>query len=424
MKEDFLYYLWKLHKLPKHDLCTTTGHAIEILKTGYQNTLSGPDFFNASLLIDKQQWVGTVEMHVRSSDWFAHGHEKDDAYNNVILHVVWEHDVDVFNSLQQPIPVLEVQSYISKDLLNEYERVATGHYHFIPCEYAINEVSTFMINNWLERLFIERLAQKTVLINELLQKYHHNWEAVCFIMLMKSFGSKINSESFLTLSQSFSFDVFRKTQQSQTGLEALLFGQAGLLTANGTSSYEQELWREYQYLVAKYKLTNATVQTPEFFKLRPFNFPTVRLAQLASLYSKHQSIFTILMASKNEQDVFSLFDAATHSFWDTHYTFSKTSNKKIKRVSKAFVELLIINVVLPLKFVYGNYKGKQVTEEVLQFAAQLKAEKNTIINGFEELKLKVESAKTSQACLQLYNEYCSKKRCLQCQVGVQILSKK
>lgn len=421
MKEDFLHFLWRFKKFNFQNLQTTHAESIAVIAFGSYNTLSGPDFSNATIDIGKQRWVGNVEMHLKSSDWFLHGHEKDEAYNNVILHVVWEDDVQVFNTHNQPIPTLVLQPYVAKDVLNQYQQLIFHKYSFINCERSISEIDLFIFTTWKERLFIERLEEKAMFIQQLLNATQNNWEAVLFWMLMKSFGGNINGESFLSIAQSIDFSIVQKSTHSLVQLESLLFGQAGLLVSEIPSAYEVELQKEYQFLVAKFRLSQTGVIPPQFFKLRPPNFPTIRLSQLSNLYATHAQLFSNLMSCSSRAQLQEILKVSASEFWKTHYTFQKESKKVPKKLSISFIDLIIINTVIPLQFCYQRFKGSLQTESLLQLATQIPSEKNTVISKFENLTVTSNSAKDSQSLLQLYKQYCSKNKCLQCVVGTKLM---
>ncbi len=295
MKEDLLHFVWMYRKYPVNHLSTTQGETLLVLHTGMHNKHSGPDFFNAQLNINGQLWAGNVEIHIKSSDWYAHHHQNDENYNNVILHVVWEDDVDVFRSDGSIIPTLCLKEYIPKKTLDTYQQLFDAkNYRFINCEKEIGEVDTFVLNNWTDRLFIERLEQKSHLIQELLKFTNNDWEYVLFLMLLKNFGSKINGDSFLQLGKSIDFSIIRKLSGESFKLESLLMGQAGLLNREEIDDvYYLDLKNEYSYLKRKYQLKDTPGITPEFFKLRPSNFPTIRLSQIAQLYAVNQPIISI-----------------------------------------------------------------------------------------------------------------------------------
>lgn len=421
MKEDFLHFLWRFKKFNFQNLQTTHAESIAVIAFGSYNTLSGPDFSNATIDIGKQRWVGNVEMHLKSSDWFLHGHEKDEAYNNVILHVVWEDDVQVFNMHNQPIPTLVLQPYVAKDVLNQYQQLLFHKYSFINCERSISEIDLFIFTTWKERLFIERLEEKAMFIQQLLNATQNNWEAVLFWMLMKSFGGNINGESFLSIAQSIDFSIVQKSTHSLVQLESLLFGQAGLLVSEIPSAYEVELQKEYQFLVAKFRLSQTGVIPPQFFKLRPPNFPTIRLSQLSNLYATHAQLFSNLMSCSSRAQLQEILKVSASEFWKTHYTFQKESKKVPKKLSNSFIDLIIINTVIPLQFCYQRFKGSLQTESLLQLATQIPSEKNTVISKFDTLTITSNSAKDSQSLLQLYKQYCSKNKCLQCVVGTKLM---
>ncbi len=426
MREDILHFVWKYKQLRLEDLKTTKGQAIKIENIGIHNHLSGPDFFNAKINIDGQMWAGNVEIHVQSSDWYAHHHEKDENYNNVILHVVWEDNLDVFRNDNTKIPTLALKNYISDELLVAYNSLFNKDIKsFVNCEKDISSVSSFAFKNWLERLYFERLEQKSSLVDKLLQTSNNDWEKVLFVMLMRNFGSKINAESFFSIAQLLDFSVVRKIQHSASKLESILFGLAGFYNDDSVVDvYYKNQEKEYLFLKHKYSLQDDGVQKPAFFKLRPNNFPTIRLSQLARLYAAHQNIFSKLIAVNSLEEIYDIFNVTASEYWDSHYTFGKVSKKSVKKVSKKFIDLIVINTIIPLKFCYANYIGKDVNEDIIKIVESLKKEENNIISGFRECNVAVKNAKESQALLQLYNEYCTKNKCLQCVVGNSLLSGK
>lgn len=421
MREDFLHFVWRFKKLNLAELKTTDGLTVEVLNFGSYNTLSGPDFFNAMVVIGGQQWAGNIEMHLNSSDWYAHHHEKDAHYNNVILHVVWNHDVEVFNSNKQKLPVLVLKDYVDNGLISNYHKLLLYKYKFINCETEIGKLDGFLIQNWQERLYIERLEEKSVLIFELLAQTKNNWEEVLFKLLMKNFGGNINGPSFLEVANSFEFSVFQKVNHDLVLSEALLFGQAGLLTSEAPSAYESLLMQQYHFLQSKFGFKKPAASPPQFFKLRPPNFPTVRLSQIAMLFGKNPRLFSELMQCKAPIAMKEILRTRTTEFWETHYTFTKLHPAKSKITPNAFLELIIINTVLPLQFCYRKRSGTNDVEGLLSMAAGLLPEKNTITNNFGKLKLPDDSALQSQAWLQLYKHYCTKNRCLHCAIGAKLI---
>ena len=379
MQEDFLHYVWKHKAFSSTSLKTESGESIVILKLGEHNHNSGPDFFNAQLNIDGQLWAGNVEIHIKSSDWYVHGHEKNKAYDNVILHVVWEHDTEVFRSDNSVIPTLELKPIVNRNLITNYYALVSSK-SWINCETHYPEVDDFVLDNWIERLYIERLERKSREILELLRDSKNDWEAVLFKMLLKNFGLKVNGEAFFSLANSVDYTIVRKLQSNILDLEALLFGQASLLEDDIQELYFLDLKRRYQFLVQKFQLNNLGVLPLQFFRLRPPNFPTVRLSQFANLYTIEQQLFSKILALKTKDEFYKLFSKGVSSFWMTHYTFNKKSKSFKKVITKAFVDLLLINTVIPLKFSYAKYTGDNINEEIFDLLSDLKQENNSIVN--------------------------------------------
>ena len=423
MNEDFLYYLWKYQKFSTLHLLTTSKEKVQVIHPGTHNTeKSGPDFFNAQLIIDSQKWAGNVEIHVKSSDWFLHNHQQDANYDSVILHVVWEYDTDIYRKNNTEIPTLELKNYVSTRALNAYRKLYSKSISkWINCENQIEEISGFTWKNWLERLYFERLNQKSFLTEEILKQSNNNWEATLFAVLAKGFGGNINGEFFLKIAQSIPFQIIQKTNNSFQ-LEALLFGQANLLNKNLDDEYYQLLSKEYDYLKHKYKLSSQVGLQVHFFKLRPPNFPTIRLSQLAKLYTSYSNIFNELIVEDSIIKIFKILSVNTLEYWHTHYNFGKETSKKSKKVSTVFIELLIINSILPLKLLYQKSIDKFDADSLLKLIKNLKVEKNSIITNYKKLGVPIENAMDSQALLTLKKSYCEKKVCLQCQIGYQILN--
>ncbi len=423
MKEDLLHFIWKYKKLQLDDLVGTNNECITIVDTGTHNHLAGPDFFNAKVNIDGQLWAGNVEIHLKSSDWYAHHHEKDANYNNVILHVVWEDDAAVFRSDNSEIPTLELRNYIPKSLLDAYQNLFDKNgVTFINCEKNIAQVDSFLFENWLERLYFERLERKSKCVIELLENSKNDWEQVLFALLLKNFGLKINAASFLSLAQTLDFSTVRKLQFGTLQLESVLYGMSHLLDSEEIlDDYYIQLKKEYAHLKNKFGFEEGSVQKPEFFKLRPPNFPTIRLSQLANLYGDRQNLFSKVIHASRLEELYEIFEVSASAYWNDHFTFGKTSKKSIKRLTKEFIDLLIINSLLPLKFCYAQYQGKEANEEIIQIISQIKKEENSIITNFKHHGISIGNAKESQAILHLYNEYCTQNKCLQCAVGNSLL---
>ena len=420
MREEFLHHLWLYKKFQISNLQCTSGKSVQILNVGQYTQLAGPDFFNAQIIIDNQKWAGNVEIHIKSSDWYVHHHEKDSAYDNVILHVVWEHDVEIFREDNNAIPTLELKKYVSTATIENYERLMVPK-RWIFCENDIAVVDPFLFKNWQERLFFERLERKLLQVDVLLKSMSNDWEATLFIMLAKSFGLNTNGSAFLQMAQSIPFSVILKERHKEDNLIALFLGRVGLLDQPREEVYYRTLKKQYDYSVHKHQLDEHIVVEPSFFKHRPDNFPTIRLAQLAQLYHLQQNLFSNIIASDTVISIQKIMTLNIPEYWETHYQFDKISPKKRKPLSKSFIELQIINTIIPLKFAYAKSQGREISDEIIGIMEQLDAESNSTIIKFREYGIKVENAFQSQALLQLKNEYCDKKRCLECAVGIALL---
>ncbi len=420
MREEFLHHLWLYKKFQISNLQCTSGKPVQIVHVGQYTQQSGPDFFNAQIVIDNQKWAGNVEIHLKSSDWYVHHHEQDSAYDNVILHVVWEHDVEIFREDNNVIPTLELIKYVTEATLASYERLMMPK-RWIFCENDIATVDPFLFKNWQERLFFERLERKLFQVDTLLKSMNNDWEATLFAMLAKSFGLNSNGSAFLQMSQSIPFPVILKERNSSDSLISLFFGRLGFLDHRKEEVYFETLKKQYDYLSHKYKLEDRIIEEPSFFKHRPDNFPTIRLVQLAQLYHLQQNLFSSIIASDNIDSIEKILALNVPEYWETHYQFDKVSPKKRKPLSKSFIELQIINTIVPLKFAYAKSQGKEISDEIIEIMTQLTAESNSAILKFSEYGINADNAFESQALLQLKNEYCDKKRCLECAVGIALL---
>ena len=422
MKEEFLHYLWKFKKFDTLNLKTSNGEVITIINVGQYLELAGPDFFNAQIVIANQKWAGNVEIHLKSSDWYVHHHERDAAYENVILHVVWEHDTEIFRKNNTEIPVLELKNYVDKQTIADYQSLMTPK-SWIFCEKQLKEINEFTLKNWQERLFFERLERKSKPIYELLQQTNNDWESVLFCLLAKNFGLNTNGEIFLKIAQSIPFSVIRKESFEVENLEALLLGNAGLLDNEKEDNYFKDLKFRYFYLLHKYQIETKTVEPVQFFKHRPDNFPTIRLSQLANLYYVQQNLFSKIIKSNSIETIYKTFEVSASNYWQNHYQFDKESRKKKKQLSKSFVDLIVINTIIQLQFAYAKSQGKETSEDLIQLLNEVAPEKNAIMDKFSSFGIKAKNAFESQSLLQLKNEYCNKSRCLECGIGMELLKK-
>lgn len=421
MKEEFLHFVWLYKKFQFTQLFTTSGQAITILNSGQYLQKAGPDFFNAQIVIEHQFWAGNVEIHLKSSDWYVHHHEIDSNYDNVILHVVWDHDIEVFRKNNEMIPVLELKNSVLLETVYYYEQLMKPKL-WINCEKNIKTIDDFILNNWFERLFIERLQKKTIEVDKLLQETTSNWEHVFYILLAKSFGLNSNGEAFLKMMQLLPYSIVRKEQHHLKRLEALFFGIIGLLEFTYEDVYFLELKKEWLFLKHKYDLTSLSNLSVQFFKHRPDNFPTIRLAQLAQLIHLNENLFQLCLQTTSSQDFYSLFKVQVSDYWLSHYIFDKESATKKKYLTQSFIDLIILNCLIPIKYAYATAVGKDSIEHLIALAVAIGPEKNSIIEKFENIGIQASDSFHSQALLQLKNEYCNFNRCLNCEIGQKLIN--
>ncbi len=423
MQEDFLHYIWKFKKFDFGNAKSVEGIPILISNTGLHNMNSGPDFFNARIKIGDQAWAGNVEIHIRSSDWYAHRHEEDPNYDNVILHVVWDHDIEIYRKDNSVIPTLELKNLVGQNTLQNYRNLLLApNAKWINCENDFPKFNEFELNNWLERLYLEKLQKKSEAIKDLHKTTGNNWEAVLFRLLARTFGSKVNATPFLSMAQSMNFKVIQKSCNSQLKLEALFLGQSGLLDRNAEDGYFSVLKEEYNFLKRKFDLDNGVVERPKYFRLRPDNFPTIRLSQLANLYAAQPHLFSAIIKTNTRNDLKEIFKTEASQFWKTHYNFGKPHSPKIKKLSEEFIDLIIINTIIPIKFSWLEVTGSGDNSDLLKLINEIKAEKNSIIDKFNSLRPGTGiTALQSQALLHLKNEYCDKNYCMKCQLGAGLL---
>ena len=421
IKEDFLHYVWKFKLFKFQKFSSISGEPILVEKVGTHNKNSGPDFLNAKIVIANQLWAGNIEMHLKSSDWYAHKHENDSNYDAVILHVVWEYDVPVFRKDGNEIDTLELKTLVNPGTLKSYRELLFGKEKWILCEKDISKVNSFIMQSWMTRLYVERLEKKSAQIYELLKETSNDWEAVLFQLLAKNFGMKINGDAFLNLAKSLDFSIVRKLQNKEGSLEHALLGQAGFLEEKQEDIYFSIMKNEYEYLKHKFNLTPLFKGQFLFFRLRPANFPTIRISQLATLYENELNLFSKIMETNELQKFYELLSSKTSEYWKNHYVFGKEVKRQVKRTSNSFVNLILINTIIPIKYAYLKMQGKDVTEELMELLQLIQPEDNGVISAFSKIKVKAESAFESQALLQLKNEYCAKQKCLECAIGVKLI---
>ena len=422
MKEVFLHYIWKLNQFSHQNLQTFHGDFIEIVKVGKLNHHAGPDFLEAEIIISDKLWIGSVEMHVNSSDWNIHQHSDDIAYQNVILHVVWNHDSEVDILRQRNVQTLILQDFVKPEIVFNYQNIINSKLDKIYCEEFLDLIDFKQFSFWFERILIERFEEKTQIVLEILNQNNSNWEETLFKSLAKNFGLKVNVETFELWSNSFPFNVLQKIQFDALKVEALFFGQAGFLEEDYENAYFNQLKKEYNFLKNKYQIQAIENSLFRFSKMRPIGFPTIRLAQLAAIYTQYLSLFSVIIQPKNLKEFYKIFDKQElNSFWNTHYTFKNESKFQLKNLSKDKINNLLINTIIPIRYAFERQKDEVEIDFYLDLLNEMDPENNSILNEFERIGFENKTAKDSQQLIQLKKRYCSEKKCLNCAIGQQIL---
>ena len=419
--EQLLHYVWKHKIFPLKELKTTTGQQVEVIDTGLANTDAGPDFFNAKLKLDGVLWIGNIEIHERSSDWFKHGHHADAGYNSVILHIASEIDTEISRSNGERIP--QIQLICPEAVRTNYkELLETDSYP--PCYRIIPSLSPFTAHSWMSALQMERFEQKATLLNERLKRCQGNWEDAFFITLARNFGFGLNGDAFETWAHQLPFRAVDKHRNDLFQIEAIFFGQAGILEDSDGDGYYLRLKKEYTYLQHKFGLIPMDASLWRFLRLRPANFPHIRIAQLACLYHRAYGLLSRIMETETLQGVRDILKGGTSEYWLTHYTFGGSSPSRPKTLSNTSLDLLIINTVVTFLYAYGLHKGNRVLcARAGSFLEELKAENNYITRMWEQCGMKTSNAADSQALIQLKKEYCDKKKCLYCRIGYEYLKR-
>lgn len=410
MKEEFIYYLWENRLLSK-DLHTVDGEAVYVISVGHRNYDSGPDFLDARVRIGTTLWVGHVEIHVNASDWFRHGHQDDDAYSNVVLHVVYCNDTE-----QLDIPTVEIKGQFDESIYEGYTGFIKSR-RWIPCEKIIGGIQQFTWLSWLERIVVERLEVEVKDVFSTLAATHYDWEETLYQRIMRYCGLKVNNDAFERLARLLPLRILRKHIDNPQQVAAMFFGVAGFLEQEFTEPYPVLLQREFKILKSKFHLVVMPRVYWKFLRLRPPNFPTLRLAQMASMVCAHDTLFSKLLSVDGLDSMRNLFNVEVDEYWDTHFLFEKPSKEKKKSFGTTAVDILIINAVIPVLFSYGIYHDNQeLKNRSLGFLSEMEPEDNVVIRRFGKLGVNVCNAQQTQALLQLYNSYCRRRKCLNCRV--------
>ncbi len=423
MNEAFLSYLWSF-QLIKKALYSTEGEEIIIKKQGIKNEDAGPDFSNALIKIGNSLWAGNIEIHIKTSDWFKHKHQFDEKYQSVILHVVYEDDLQKKDQEKLNIPCLELKEIFDSSLFLKYESFM-NNMNWIPCEKQIKDINRFRLYYFMSRMAIERLEYKAEKIQVQLQENKNNLEQTFYEQLARNFGFRINTDAFEMLAKSLPINYLAKQKNNLIQIEALLFGQAGMLNKNYEDSYPNLLKNEYAFLKQKYNLQAIPTQVWKFLRLRPSNFPTIRISQFANLIYLSSALLSQIIEAENLDQVRNYFNVSANEYWNTHFNFDKESKKAKKHLGTQSTNLVIINTIIPFLFVYGKLMGEdEHCQKALKYLEALNGEQNNIIRKWKKMGINTKSAFFTQALLHLKNKYCDQKKCLDCQIGHELLNQK
>ena len=421
--EKLMQYVWKHRLWRSEDMVTNTGKKVRVVDPGLLNTDAGPDFFNAKIEIDGHMWVGNVEMHYRATDWKRHHHDSDKAYDSVILHVVAKDDAPVRRTNGELIPqlVLEVSPQFNADYAS-----LVGATIEVPCATKIKQVPHLTIVEWVEGLAFERLHGKVERIHQLLDSFNGSWEDVCYVTLARNFGFGINNDAFERLARRTPLRLLGKHSDSVLQIEALLFGQAGMLDAQkpGMDSYYNQLCTEYAFLSNKFQLTPMEKESWKLFRIRPQNFPYRRISMLAQFIEGGFRMMNRILEAEGEKEMRALFEVELSGYWTKHYTFGKPNERATATLSRSSIDIILINTVAPLLYAYGELTSNyEMTDKAIKLLEDLRAESNSIVSHFVAYGIDCPDALTSQALVQLKREYCDARKCIYCKIGHHLLSK-
>lgn len=411
MNENFLYYIWE-NRLLKADLSTVTGEPLTIVHPGFRNHDSGPDFSNAKIKIGDTLWAGSVEIHVLASDWRRHRHQNDKAYNNVVLHVVYENDAE-----SSSVPVLRLKDSFDETLFERYQDFVRTR-GWIPCGDSIARIQHFTWLSWLDRLAVERLEQKSKTIESVLRSTGNDWEETLYRIALHYFGMKVNGDGFEKLAAILPHKILLKHADNLVQVEAVLFGCAGLLEGSFADDYPKLLQREFAVLKAKFGLKTMPAESWRFMRMRPSNFPTIRLSQLAQLVYLQGNIFSKMINAKSVEELHELLSVGTSDYWTGHFMFDKPSQQRSKKLGRMTSGVIIVNAFVPIMFCYGKmHEQNELCDRAMALLESVEAENNFVSKNFASFGVAPQNAMQSQALIHLYENYCKSRRCLECRIG-------
>lgn len=419
--EQLLQFIWQQGLYEKHALRTTDGRPVQVLRPGRIQQHSGPDLEGAEIRIDGQLWHGTVEVHIRASEWNSHGHQYDPAYGNVVLHVVYEHDAEVRTHGGRLLPTVELMPRISSERIAMHQALMRGQ-GFVPCARQLPGMDHVLTGPWLERVLVERLERKTAAVEHLYAQLGRDPSATLYHLLARAFGMQVNAEPFAMLANALPLRIVQRYRDDAMRTEALLFGQAGMLQVDHVDDHPRQLQREHALLQRMHGLRPMPLAAWKFGRMRPLNLPTVRIAQFAQLIARCDGSFADLLQATRADQLYALFEVSAGDYWTTHFTFDRPSRAQPKHLGRIAAQHLIINALVPTLFALGRLQGRQVLcDRAMDILEQLPAEHNSLLDGWSILGLKADTAARGQALVELRNSYCVQKRCMECSIARQLL---
>ncbi|MDX2189207.1 MAG: DUF2851 family protein [Bacteroidota bacterium] len=426
MKETFLHFIWQHQYFNTSQIFTKSGDPIRVINPGFKNHDEGPDFLNAKIMIGNIEWVGNIEIHIKSSAWYTHGHHEHGAYNNVILHVVYNHDREVLFTDNSIIPTLELKHYIAKGLIEKCSKLIDTNTN-IPCSESITNVDGLTVSAMINRSATHRLERKAASFLKILKSLNNDWEECFYRHLAQNFGFKVNAAAFYRLTELLPLKIIAKHTANLQEVEALLFGMAGYLNQDSVDEYYWNLKKEFQFMKHKYFASTEVMKPSEWklLRLRPANFPTIRIAQFANLLNNYQSMFTTFLEEDSLENIKKLLRVKQSEYWCSHYLFGEKTEKKIPGLGEDSIDNIIVNTISVALAAYSIAKDHQLyLDRAIHFQENIEAEANSIIDEWKNLEVSINSAFESQGAIELYNEHCAKKACLECQIGHRIIKGK
>jgi len=420
MSEELLHFVWKFGLFQNYSIKGIESDGFQIINAGKINNDAGPDFFGAKIKCGEMIWIGNIEIHIKSSDWYRHGHQYDKAYNNVILQVVIENDKEIKTESGRHVPIMEL--VVDKAIEMKYEEFKQNK-KWVSCQDDIKLADNFKIKMWLGNVLVERLNEKAIYISKILEINKNNWEETFYQILARNFGFQVNAEPFEWLAKSLPLKYLAKHQSSLVQVEALLFGQAGFLFDDKNKDpYFLTLKKEYEFLKSKFDLIPLEKHLWKFMRLRPPNFPTIRISQFAVLVHKSKSLFSKIINAENLNEIKQFFETEGSEYWQTHFTFEKISDKKKKAIGIESINTILINTIIPVLFVYGQLTNNElIKERAINYLEELKPETNHIVRAWKKIGIHAATAFESQALLHQKKHYCQNTKCLDCLIGIEII---